>query len=242
MDKNSPRYADDFPKSFPLGGKAVGWYQSEIDAWLVSCATKAKSETLSNRSKSQPQSKVHAAKAPRALGQLLESAESESKFSPQHAAAPKQKPTKTHAASNRGSRPGNLNAMLIQGGNTNDRILDYLELKSWTPVMGALLISGIDPPPECNEIPDGGIGLDEKPLHASDPRFHEARHILKEWHDCADLEDDHVVDIDPVDYINWCIDQDIQTEWLALFLDLMGCSDGKRVDLTAARFALLTNR
>lgn len=27
-----------FPKSFPLGGRAVGWLRSEIDEWIRGCA------------------------------------------------------------------------------------------------------------------------------------------------------------------------------------------------------------
>lgn len=51
MGKDSPRYAKDFPKSFPLGGKAVGWFKNDVDAWLEARAANAKSGTPSRKAK-----------------------------------------------------------------------------------------------------------------------------------------------------------------------------------------------
>ncbi|MDR2880773.1 MAG: AlpA family phage regulatory protein [Azoarcus sp.] len=34
----SPRYDPTFPKPIPLGAKAVGWLESELDNWLKSKA------------------------------------------------------------------------------------------------------------------------------------------------------------------------------------------------------------
>lgn len=34
LDIHSPRYDPDFPKPVHLGGHAVGWIESEIEAWL----------------------------------------------------------------------------------------------------------------------------------------------------------------------------------------------------------------
>ena len=36
-----------FPKSFPLGPKAVGWLESEIDAWIRERAAQRKSSAVS---------------------------------------------------------------------------------------------------------------------------------------------------------------------------------------------------
>jgi prophage regulatory protein len=36
LNKNSPYYDPTFPKPIKLGPKAVGWLESEIDAWLES--------------------------------------------------------------------------------------------------------------------------------------------------------------------------------------------------------------
>lgn len=30
----------EFPKPFPLGERAVGWLESEIDEWILGCLTK----------------------------------------------------------------------------------------------------------------------------------------------------------------------------------------------------------
>ncbi|AWM79337.1 hypothetical protein DKL61_02610 [Gammaproteobacteria bacterium ESL0073] len=35
LKPNSPRYDETFPKPFKLGGKAIGWLSSEVDAWLL---------------------------------------------------------------------------------------------------------------------------------------------------------------------------------------------------------------
>lgn len=108
--------------------------------------------------------------------------------------------------------------------------------------MGALLSAGIDPPLNCSAIPNGGIGLDEKPLHFSNLRFVEARRILREWHDWQEDSGDQSLEIEPLRFLKWCIKEDIRSEWLLLFLDLLGCTDDDAVDLTASRFAMLTGR
>ncbi|AZS49766.1 AlpA family transcriptional regulator [Entomomonas moraniae] len=35
LNLKSPRYDETFPKPFKLGGKAIGWLSSEVDAWLL---------------------------------------------------------------------------------------------------------------------------------------------------------------------------------------------------------------
>lgn len=35
LNPKSPRYDETFPKPFKLGGKAIGWLSSEVDAWLL---------------------------------------------------------------------------------------------------------------------------------------------------------------------------------------------------------------
>lgn len=240
MDKKSPRYADDFPKSFPLGGGAIGWFKSEVDAWLEACATNAKSGTPSKKTKPGPNSLNLAAQAPSTPGELPESSKPVQKSSHHPTSAPKL--STAHSPSKRPSRPGNLAEAIVEGGKINARLLHYLQMKTWTPAMGALLISGIEPPQDCREIPDDGIGLDEKPLNTSNGRFHEARRILREWHDWKDDVGDQSLKIEPLRFINWCIDEDISSEWLLLFLELSGFTDENAVDLTASRFALLTSR
>ena len=142
--------------------------------------------------------------------------------------------------SKRPPRYRNLAEAIVEGGKINARLLHYYQMTTWTPAMGALLISGIEPPLDCNAIPDGGMGLDEKPLHASDSRFHQARRIFRDWYDWQEDSGDQSLEIEPPDFLTWCIKEDINTEWLRLFLELIGCTDENAVDLTHSRFALLT--
>ena len=108
--------------------------------------------------------------------------------------------------------------------------------------MGALLISGIEPPQDCIDIPSGGIGLDERPLQAGHERFHKARDILSEWHLWRDDAGDQSLGIEPSDFLIWCVEKEINSEWMHLMLELTGCTDENAVDLTASRFALLTGK
>ncbi len=108
--------------------------------------------------------------------------------------------------------------------------------------MGAMLISGIEPPLDCNEIPEGGMGLDGKELQTSNSRLNQARRILRSWNEWKDDASDPVVNMEPIRYLNWCIDEKVDSDWLSLFLELAGTSEICAVDLTASRFALLTNR
>lgn len=240
MDKKSPRYAEDFPKSFSLSGGAIGWFKNEVDAWLEACATIAKSGAPSKKTKPSPNSLNLAAQAQSTRRELTESLKPVQKSSQHPRSAPKI--ATSQSPSTRPARRGNLAESIAEGGKINNLILHYLQMKTWTPAMGALLISGIDPLLDCNEIPDGGIGLDEKPLHTSNGRFYEARRIFKEWHEWKDDSGDPAVEMEPLRFLEWCMREDITTEWLLLFLELVGFSDEKAVDLTASRFALLTSR
>ena len=236
MDKKSPRYASAFPKSFSLSGGAVGWFKNDVDAWLEACANDPKSRALTKKTK--------LASGPSGLSALTPSPPCKLPRSPRQVQAspllfmsaqdPAQTPLK------RTSRPRNLAEAIVEGGEINARLRHYLQLKAWTPAMGAMLIAGIAPPPDCTVIPDGGIGLDGKPLHTSSARFHEARRILKEWHDWQDDSGDRSLETEPMRFLGWCIKEDISSDWMRLLLELIGCTDEDAVDLTASRFALLT--
>ena len=236
MDKKSPRYASDFPKSFSLSGGAVGWFKDDVDAWLEACANEPKSRALAKKTKSTSGSSGLAALAPSPAGKLLKSPRQvqDSPVSFMSAQDPPQPPLK------RASRPRNLAEAIVEGGEINTRLLHYLQLKAWTPAMGAMLVAGIAPPPDCTVIPEGGIGLDGKLLNTSNARFHEARRILKDWHDWQEDSGDRSLEAEPTRFLGWCIKEDITTEWMRLLLELIGCTDENAVDLTASRFALLT--
>ena len=77
--------------------------------------------------------------------------------------------------------------------------------------MGAILISGIQPPMGCNEIPYGGVSLDDIEPHTSHVRFHDARRIFREWQDWKDEEQDLILNEEPVHFLNWCIDEGIDS-------------------------------
>lgn len=231
MDKKSPRYAADFPKSFSLSGNAIGWFKSDIDAWLEHCANSSNRGTPSRKTKASPNPPALAA---RKLSPLDRKSSQPSPTTSKHATA--------QAQPRRSSRSGNLAEAIVEGGKINDRLLAFLQMKTWTPAMAALLISGIEPPLNCNEIPDGGIGLDEEPLHGSNNRFNEARRILDEWRNWMAEQEDRPPDIEPIRFFNWCMEEDINTEWLRLFLELIGFTDECVGNLTAARFAMLMNR
>jgi len=240
MDKKSPRYAEDFPKSFRLSGGAIGWFKNDVDAWLEACATNAKSGTSSKKTKPSPDALNLAAQAPSRPGEVTESVKPVRK-SVRQPTSP-QKHSTFESPPVRAARPGNLAEAIVEGGKINARLLHFLQMKAWTPAEGALLIAGIDPPPECNEIPNGGIGLDGAPLRDSSPRFYEARRILREWHDWQEDSGDQSLEVDPRGFLGWCMRDAITSEWLQLFLELIGCADENAIDLTASRFAMLTSK
>ncbi|WCM18774.1 hypothetical protein NDK50_15190 [Paraburkholderia bryophila] len=104
---------------------------------------------------------------------------------------------------------------------------DYLDRPSWTPVEGALIMSGIHPPAGCVAIPIGGVGLDGLQfMSAANDRFHLAFRITDEWQlRCEDDEengDATPTELTPYKFIAWCQDMDIQTDWTRLFMDVVG--------------------
>ncbi|MBN3003737.1 hypothetical protein JW897_08325 [Chromobacterium alkanivorans] len=111
-------------------------------------------------------------------------------------------------------------------------IQKYLDMQSWTPVMGAMLLAGVHPPCDCEAIPTtGGTSLDGNPIIGSgNTPFYEAGIILRQWNDwCADegSSPSHVV---PLDFINWCIEDEIQERyavsssfiWISIFKNSLG--------------------
>lgn len=214
MNPDSPRYAPDFPKSFPLGGKAVGWNEDEVDAWLLSCKTAPQNAS--------PKAKSNAAR----IGKTP----LPTKAHPQN------------VSSKRKKTPSSLAAMILEGGDINARILSYLEMPTWTPAMGVLLACGIAPEANCTEIPVEGMGLDEKPIGPASPQLMKARHLLEDWYDWVADEVEPITEMAPGRFLYWCQDSNIDTDWLRLCLELSGFRDEAKTDLTGARFALLTSK
>ncbi|KDR29286.1 hypothetical protein [Caballeronia zhejiangensis] len=96
--------------------------------------------------------------------------------------------------------------------------------KTWTPVEGALIMSGVLAPEGCEEMPDGGVGLDGENLpNGGHRRFHCARLIMREWHEWASEEENGTVPtrMTPHQFIDWFEREEIDTPWLALFIDVI---------------------
>lgn len=103
---------------------------------------------------------------------------------------------------------------------------DCLARKTWTPVEGALLMSGVLAPEGCEVMPDGGVGLDGETLaNGGHRRFHCARLIMREWHEWArEQEEDGErtpAKMTPHQFIDWFEREDIETDWLSLFIDVI---------------------
>ena len=80
--------------------------------------------------------------------------------------------------------------------------------KTWTPVEGALIMSGVLAPEGCEEMPEGGVGLDGEPLaNGGHRRFHCARLIMREWREwSSDNEEDGEATptkLTPHQFIDW---------------------------------------
>ncbi|EKS9844564.1 hypothetical protein QDD82_005418 [Burkholderia cepacia] len=132
----------------------------------------------------------------------------------------------------------------------HETLRGYLDMDSWTPVTGALLLSGIQPPPGCTELPkSGGIGLDGAEIVGfGTGQYHEARTILKQWNDwCEDRGRDPAAGMKPIEFIDWCVEDEIkerfaihhQFQWIDVFKDMVGYSSG-HVPFEVARYAAKT--
>lgn len=213
MDEKSDRHDERFPKPFGLGGKAKGWYQDDIDAWLLSC----KNAPQKIAPKIRP-SVARVGKTPALV-----------------------KGTTQNISSKRKKTPGSLASMILEGGDINARILSYLQMSAWTPAMGVLIVCGIAPEAACTEIPFEGMGLDDKPIKVASLKLIKARRMLEQWHDWAE-DEEPIIEMPPGRFLYWCQDSDIDTDWLRLCLELWGFRDETITDLTGARFALLTSK
>jgi hypothetical protein len=139
------------------------------------------------------------------------------------------------------SRPPNLADLIGSGNQINKNILKYLHMERWTPAMAACLVCGIKAPLGRKNIPAEGQGFDNSKLTSSDPRFYQARYVLAEWADWNEYNVPPQRDVDPIDFLVWCVDEKIDTDWLRLFFDLAGCPAPGFTDLTPSRFALLVS-
>lgn len=86
----------------------------------------------------------------------------------------------------------------------------YLELDTWTPLLASLLVCGIQPDPECKEIPRGAMSLGNVLLMPTNDPFHEARRVLLLWNS----RENAPAKVRPAAFVAWCKTKNINTDWL----------------------------
>jgi prophage regulatory protein len=214
MDEKSPRHDPSFPRSFQLGGQAVGWYETEVDTWLAHCANPTKADKILPRQKTANQS-ISSADQSHTNQPSLQSKDSQ-------------------------DSPQTLADMVIKGGQINSIMERYLSMRTWTPAMGALLINGVIPEDRCMSIPKNAIGLDNTELPERHPRLIAAQKLLDLFHDYEE-GDVQSTEIRPIDFYIWCDESSIDTVWSRHF-GAVGQIKKCDTDMNAAAFALLTRR
>ncbi|WP_081071858.1 MULTISPECIES: hypothetical protein [Burkholderia] len=118
-----------------------------------------------------------------------------------------------------------------------------LARKTWTPVEGALMMSGVLAPEGCEEMPDDGVGLDGEPLiNGGHSRFHLARRIMREWREwareAAGEGEAAPTKMAPHQFIDWFEREEIESEWLPLFIDvIVGKPSAGQVDFIPVQVA-----
>jgi hypothetical protein len=98
----------------------------------------------------------------------------------------------------------------------------YLGLETWTPVMGALLLSGFHAPHGAIKIPADRLALDNQSPHISARRFITTRYILEQWSYWHEDAEEIPLEMHPYEFLKWCIDAEIESDWLDPFLDASG--------------------
>jgi prophage regulatory protein len=214
MDSKSDRHDPSFPKSFALGGKAIGWNEDEVNTWLLNCKNAPPKPTPSAKART---TRIGKTSTP-------------------------QKGITQKARSIRKKTPGSLAGMILDGGDINTHVLSYLQMASWTPAMGVLIVCGIAPEADCTQIPSEGTGLDDKPIKHASVQLTKARQMLAEWYEWVEDEQEPITEMPPGRFLYWCQDSGIDTDWLRLCLELLGFRDETKTDLTGSRFALLTSK
>jgi hypothetical protein len=108
-------------------------------------------------------------------------------------------------------------ANLFTGDGFSEELLQlttlskYLEFETWTPETAALLVSGIQAPIPCDEIPSkGAMGLDNCFIIGTQDPFHQARWVLELWRS----RENPPIRVRPIDFIAWCKTKNIDTSWL----------------------------
>jgi hypothetical protein len=100
--------------------------------------------------------------------------------------------------------------------------LDYFwSLPTWTPAMGALLVSGVSPLPDCSVIPKAGSDLSSPGTAARQSALLEAQGTMELWREYWEIETKNrpsveaPIKLEPLNFLNWCIDEfEHSADWL----------------------------
>ncbi|TCK97141.1 hypothetical protein [Paraburkholderia sp. BL9I2N2] len=103
---------------------------------------------------------------------------------------------------------------------------EYLDRPTWTPIEGALILSGLHGPAGCTEFPREATGLDGRPFEGDViDRWIKAREIMRLWEwRCRDDEECGAItptQLEPYEFIEWCQDLDVETDWMRLIFDVI---------------------
>ncbi|WP_247392347.1 hypothetical protein Q2T91_16490 [Ralstonia pseudosolanacearum] len=118
-------------------------------------------------------------------------------------------------------------------------IVEYMKRPAWTPLEGALIMSGIQPTEGCTEIPTKNwIGLDGWPQHGD---VAGARRIMEAWECRWEVEQEHArehgdsdvnvpAEQKPFDFVMWCLDSELETKWTHYFKALVRGRRSSEID------------
>lgn len=106
---------------------------------------------------------------------------------------------------------------------TDDLLMGYFAMPSWTPAMGAQLVCGIQPVPNCTDIPKSGCQLSDPQSAATLRQLDWAGKVLARWF-AEQQDDDETAEppqkIAPMDFVIWCsesyenVGAPFRPEWL----------------------------
>ncbi|MFV8603973.1 hypothetical protein ACNRDG_06590 [Ralstonia pseudosolanacearum] len=116
---------------------------------------------------------------------------------------------------------------------------EYVGRPVWTPVEGALILSGIYPPKGCTEIPNEGKTFDGAASRAGSHAHFTAQEIMYKWEQQRDdkSEDGDMMptELAPHEFFWWCQEEGIQTDWMPLIRDaIWGTAPADGVDFIPA--------
>jgi hypothetical protein len=124
---------------------------------------------------------------------------------------------------------------------------EYVGRPVWTPVEGALILSGIRPPKDCTEIPAEGKTFDDTAYRPGSHAHFTACEILYKWEQQrGDKQEDGEVmpsELAPHKFFWWCEQEEIQTEWMPLIRDaIWGAVPADRIDFIPAAVVAYATR